>query len=588
MAHLDEGTGSSFTESSQNSYSCTLYNMQESDWKTGKFGTALFFDGVNNEYIECGDILDFEKTDTFTLESWIKTNETDTAILWNKIPLSNENGYSGFINNGKINFNIRTDASNYIRKNSVVAVNDDVWHHVAVTYDGSSTAAGIKIYIDGVLDSSASVQETGTLTTTTNSDPFKIGIRSTSVLEWDGYIDEVVVYDYVKKSFDIINQILDAHVQNITWFVQEPDITFNKPTVLRYNKSSFNMSIVTTLTHFSVPESGWNCTLKYINTTDSLVYFFVSDTTNSTGQAHYYITDDNFNIATDGKLKLECANADQKYGSNELLDVDITSHVITEDAPSSTEVSTTFQININVKDEAEVTNINNVEVDCKLVNENDVVIDSDPSTTNESGNTLCELTTGIGSGTHYIIIGTYDTDGVGTSINNSITVSPSGGGSGGGGGGTSEKKEEPEGDLKVVLLPSGDFSAIVSTLPTNATVEITAKNVGEDTTYIAYIEYPNGVIYKKYPKFTLAKGQTKLYSINFNFTKLSDIKKGKFYLTSTKGVIEKRIIFQASPVLPFAFDIAKLLKTSVENANILLAGLGIFGLLNVFRRKNFA
>lgn len=46
---------------------------------------------------------------------------------------------------------------NYVVQNALVSyaspggklVNDDNWHHVVVTYDGSSTAAGLNLYIDG-------------------------------------------------------------------------------------------------------------------------------------------------------------------------------------------------------------------------------------------------------------------------------------------------------------------------------------------------------------------------------------------------------------------------------------------------------
>ena len=78
--------------------------------------------------------------------------------------------------------------------NSVVAptpITPDVWHHVAVTYDGKTT---VQIYLDGKLAGSGT-----TPTFNTNSEIFGIGgsAYNTRSAPWIGSIDEVAVYDYV-------------------------------------------------------------------------------------------------------------------------------------------------------------------------------------------------------------------------------------------------------------------------------------------------------------------------------------------------------------------------------------------------------
>jgi hypothetical protein len=52
-------------------------------------------------------------------------------------------------------------ADSYIGKVTSSAISNDVWHHIVVTYSGSETSAGIKIYVDGAAVSLATY-ETGT------------------------------------------------------------------------------------------------------------------------------------------------------------------------------------------------------------------------------------------------------------------------------------------------------------------------------------------------------------------------------------------------------------------------------------------
>lgn len=57
---------------------------------------------------------------------------------------------------------LNTYPSNAIQVSSAVNVLNNAWHHVAFTYDGSKTAAGVKIYVDG-----APAAATATLNTLT-------------------------------------------------------------------------------------------------------------------------------------------------------------------------------------------------------------------------------------------------------------------------------------------------------------------------------------------------------------------------------------------------------------------------------------
>jgi hypothetical protein len=71
------------------------------------------------------------------------------------------------------------------------------WHHIVGTWDGTTTAGAIKLYIDG------SVVSTGTAgTTALSATGFKIG---TSTTHFNGSLDEVAVYTHVLTPTQIAN-----------------------------------------------------------------------------------------------------------------------------------------------------------------------------------------------------------------------------------------------------------------------------------------------------------------------------------------------------------------------------------------------
>ena len=110
---------------------------------------ALRFDGIN-DYIDFGaNITEMGKA-SFTIECWVKTSGTAMGLLncqntnasWDageKSLYIDENGIPAFVGYG----------NNWIY--STVAVNDNAWHHIAVTWSYSSGTSGTgAFYIDGI------------------------------------------------------------------------------------------------------------------------------------------------------------------------------------------------------------------------------------------------------------------------------------------------------------------------------------------------------------------------------------------------------------------------------------------------------
>lgn len=170
----------------------------------GKLGRAGDFDGVNDS-VEFGDILGFERTDPFTLEVWLKTTSTSAGSIMNKRGSgSNDRGYKFLLRtSGKVQVTLQSGASNLAKiKTTTKEVNDGNWHHVVFTYDGSSTTAGMHVYVDGV-DEAITVDDDTLTATILNSEPFKIGVLGGSSVDFDGQIDEAVVYGFALSSAQV-------------------------------------------------------------------------------------------------------------------------------------------------------------------------------------------------------------------------------------------------------------------------------------------------------------------------------------------------------------------------------------------------
>jgi len=89
-----------------------------------------------------------------------------------------------------------------IYKESTVTIDDNDWHHVVVTYDGSGGQAGMLCYIDGSLDSTFAVAESRTTVAgkpTTNSVVARVGGDTanlpTAQYSLSAWLDEFAIWN---------------------------------------------------------------------------------------------------------------------------------------------------------------------------------------------------------------------------------------------------------------------------------------------------------------------------------------------------------------------------------------------------------
>jgi hypothetical protein len=160
----------------------------------------------SDEYVDFGSIAGFERTDEFSLKVWYKTSATGGAmcIIGKRDGDATARGYSVRIRPNQSKFIVmicNTDGTNELQVDfgyTGSTFHDGNWHHLVVTYDGSSNATGIKLYADNSEITGSSVGQSSITGTIINTSNFQIGRENATAGQYfNGSIDESTVYTKV-------------------------------------------------------------------------------------------------------------------------------------------------------------------------------------------------------------------------------------------------------------------------------------------------------------------------------------------------------------------------------------------------------
>ncbi|MSR55587.1 MAG: DUF1553 domain-containing protein [Gemmataceae bacterium] len=118
----------------------------------GKIGPSAELNGENG-FVFPG-LGHFTRTDPFTFSMWLKTAShapRATVLHHSQAPVdAGSRGYELLLENGNLAFGLHHMwPGNSLKVATKKAIPMNTWAHVTVTYDGSSTAEGLKIYLDG-------------------------------------------------------------------------------------------------------------------------------------------------------------------------------------------------------------------------------------------------------------------------------------------------------------------------------------------------------------------------------------------------------------------------------------------------------
>jgi hypothetical protein len=216
---FDENTGTSTVyDTSGNELAGTMNgSMTEDDWVVGKQGSALDFDG-SDDLINAGTGNPIDNLGPLTVSAWIYPRNTtcsggqECGIIITKLGGNScvGTGSQGWVlnflgTNGKLNFCASNGSTNDTYKYSALAtINSNEWYHVTATWDGSTNASGIHLYVNGIEVSYGGSVSNMTGSQDDSSVDLKIGAWSALASgDFDGIIDQVKLYDYVRTPAQI-------------------------------------------------------------------------------------------------------------------------------------------------------------------------------------------------------------------------------------------------------------------------------------------------------------------------------------------------------------------------------------------------
>jgi hypothetical protein len=162
-------------------------------FSSGRIGKAASLDGTR--FISAGDVGAFGFQSTFTLAAWIYPTADTGAIVTRTKDVEEDTGYGLYLKDGKLQANlILRWLDDGARVETVRPIALNRWQHVMMTYDGSRTAEGIKIYLDGK-SQELSVHLDDVNQNFQSREPLRIGGGGGPANRFRGQIDDVRVYD---------------------------------------------------------------------------------------------------------------------------------------------------------------------------------------------------------------------------------------------------------------------------------------------------------------------------------------------------------------------------------------------------------
>ena len=147
-------------------------------------GGSIVFDGVD-DYTNLGNILNFEYNNSFTVDGWFYFNsDVDGALISKQDDTANYRGWIlrkfssyqimfGLVNTPSLQVQVRGPLSSMV-------VN--TWYYICATYNGSTLASGLNLYLNGSQLSTTVASNTLGNNTIITSATAKVGAFGSSII----------------------------------------------------------------------------------------------------------------------------------------------------------------------------------------------------------------------------------------------------------------------------------------------------------------------------------------------------------------------------------------------------------------------
>jgi hypothetical protein len=186
-------------------------SLGKPEWTDARIDRGLKLHG--NGYFDIETDTHFDRDRSFSWGAWVYLQGGGTIIS----KMDDENAYRGFdvtVYQGCLTVHlVHHWPDDGIRIMAKEKIAEDQWRHVFVTYDGSSSADGVKLYVNGEPQETVAMFDALRNSIVTDQ-PLRVGSRSTSeVLR--GSVDDVRVYDRVLSEEEIVQLAFDYSLLDI-------------------------------------------------------------------------------------------------------------------------------------------------------------------------------------------------------------------------------------------------------------------------------------------------------------------------------------------------------------------------------------
>lgn len=212
---------------------------------------AINFSGAADEGMYVPNVAALNLTSAFTYETWIKasTDISNYRLIFGKgaTAVAAPSLYiasSGSGNGGKLQgfYTIGGTQYNFV---TPTTVNDNAWHHVAYTYDGSY----VRVYIDGIQN----FQQAATGVLTTNAGTLDIGYGfANGNYPFIGKMDEFRIWNIARTGTEIQNNMNNALTGNESGLIA----------YYNFNDNTYNGSGQTVINHCTATGTALNAVTK--------------------------------------------------------------------------------------------------------------------------------------------------------------------------------------------------------------------------------------------------------------------------------------------------------------------------------------
>jgi hypothetical protein len=212
---LDETDGTETASSLDDQPRGAYQGPSQPKWMPGVVAGSLRLDGEGGHF-SCEESFEMERNESVTLSGWFMLDsDSRRGALVGQFDYENQRGFAVNIDpvTSEVMCELAHDKVNRISVRGKITETTGHWHHLLVTYDGSSSATGVSIYVDGRIIPTTIVADELTGTIHTDA-PLHIGIRDLK-FPFKGQIDDVRIYQR-RLGENEVGQLFESGLQAMT------------------------------------------------------------------------------------------------------------------------------------------------------------------------------------------------------------------------------------------------------------------------------------------------------------------------------------------------------------------------------------